>query len=112
MRGLDMNPVVCHQPRKDQLTARGCLDQVECEPRFPRAGGTANQDCARAGQDRGSVNSWWEVHRRLHRRQPNHKARPEDAFLGSRILATGLPRRHAVLRQQPAIVCFDDLFGD
>jgi hypothetical protein len=56
------------------------------------------------------------VHQYLHRRQPNHKAGTENAFLGSRIVtlavAAGLPWRHPVLCQQPAIVGFDDLLGD
>lgn len=56
MNGLDMNAVVGHETRKDQPAARRGLDEVEREPRFTRAGRSANEEGPRANQDRRSMN--------------------------------------------------------
>lgn len=52
MSGLDMNAVVCHEARKHQPAAPCGLDKIERQPRFARAGGSANQNRLRAHQDR------------------------------------------------------------
>jgi hypothetical protein len=52
VNGLDMNAIVGHKTRKDQPAAGRGLQQVEHEPRFARARGSANEEGPRARQDR------------------------------------------------------------
>src|SRR5882672_2581750 len=117
MSGLDMNAVIRHEARKDQLAVFRCgLDEVERQSRFARARGPANEDGPRPRQNRRGVNGGWSVHQRLHRRQPNDKARAKNPLLENRIVTlgvvAGVPRGHAVLRLQPAVMRLHDLLGD
>jgi hypothetical protein len=107
---LDMNTVVRHQTREDESSARRRLNEVEHQPGFAGAGGAPNEDCSCAGQHRRSVNGGSSVHERLHRQQPDEKARAKDPILGCRIAR--LPRGNAVLRHQLAVMRFHDLLRD
>jgi len=103
MSGLDMNAVIRHQAREDQLAVLRCgLDEVERQSRFARARGPANEDGPRPRQNRRGVNGGWDVHQRLHRRQSNHETRAKNPLLENRIVTlgvvAGLPRGDAVLR--------------
>ena len=82
LNGLDMNTVVRHQTREDELPARCGLNEIEHQPRFARAGRPANEDRLWAGQDCRSMNGGGSVHKayiagsRTRKRAPRMRSSP------------------------------------
>ena len=52
MNDFDMNAVIGHETRKDQLAACRSLDEAEHQARLARAGRSTDEERARAHQDR------------------------------------------------------------